>query len=140
MVHESFNAFGNHVVLHDNVCQSRHITRGDAKAALAASAHVVTHDFETPFTEHAFLEPECAVAFPYKDGVKVCSTDQGAYDTRKEVAHMFGWDAEPERVVVQTMLVGGGFGGKEDVSVQHLAALAAVHFGRTVKCKLTRQE
>ena len=140
LVHESFNAFGNHVVLHDNVCQSRHITRGDAMAALAASAHVVTHDFETPFTEHAFLEPECAVAFPYKDGVKVCSTDQGAYDTRKEVAHMFGWDAEPERVVVQTMLVGGGFGGKEDVSVQHLAALAAVHFGRTVKCKLTRQE
>ncbi len=140
LVHESFNAFGNHVVLKDNVCQSRHITRGDAKKALAESAYVVTHDFETPFTEHAFLEPECAVAFPYKDGVKVQSTDQGAYDTRKEIAHMFGWDKTPERVVVQTMLVGGGFGGKEDVSVQHLAALAAVHFDRTVKCKLTRQE
>lgn len=56
------------------------------------------------------------------------STDQGAYDTRKEVAHMFGWDKTPERVVVETMLVGVGFGGKEDVSAQHLAALAAVHF------------
>lgn len=90
--------------------------------------------------EHAFLEPECAVAFPYKGGVKIMSIDRDAYDTRKEVAHMFGWDKTPEKVVVETMLVGGGFGGKEDVSVQHLAALAAVHFQRTVKCRLTRQE
>ncbi|SEH44496.1 MULTISPECIES: selenium-dependent xanthine dehydrogenase [Atopobiaceae] len=139
-VHESFNAFGNHVILEDNVCQSRHVTRGNAKEAIANSPYVVTQHFETPFTEHAFLEPECAVAFPYKGGVKIQSTDQGAYDTRKEVAHMLGWDQEPERVVVETMLVGGGFGGKEDVSTQHLAALAALHFGRTVKCKFTRQE
>ena len=100
----------------------------------------MTQRFTTPFTEHAFLEPECAVAFPYKNGVKVQSTDQGAYDTRKECAHMFGWDSEPERVVVETMLVGGGFGGKEDVSIQHLAALAAYKFQRPVKCKLTRAE
>lgn len=123
-----------------NLCQSRHIVRGNPAEALASSAYTVTDSFSTPFTEHAFLEPECAVAFPYKDGVKVCSTDQGAYDTRKEIAHMFGWDKTPERVVVQTMLVGGGFGGKEDVSVQHLASLAAFRFGRTVKVKLTRQE
>lgn len=140
VIHDSFLAFGNVVELHDNVCQSRHVTRGNAREALAKSAHVVTKTFETPFTEHAFLEPECAVAFPYKDGVKIQSTDQGAYDTRKEVAHMFGWDKTPERVVVQTMLVGGGFGGKEDVSAQHLAALAAMRFGRTVKCRFTRRE
>lgn len=123
-----------------NICQSRHIVRGNPTEALAASAHVVTETFNTPFTEHAFLEPECAVAFPYKDGVKVCSSDQGAYDSRKEIAHMFGWDKTPDRVVVETMLVGGGFGGKEDVSVQHIAALAAYKLGRTVKVKLTRQE
>ena len=140
IIHKSFNAFGNLVELHDNVCQSRHVTRGNAKEALEHSAHVVTRTFETPFTEHAFLEPECAVATPYKDGVKIFSTDQGAYDTRKEVAHMFGWDKTPERVVVETMLVGGGFGGKEDVTVQHLSALAAYHFKRTVKCRFTRQE
>ncbi|MGN0056515.1 MAG: selenium-dependent xanthine dehydrogenase [Atopobiaceae bacterium] len=140
IIHKGFNAFGHYVELHDNVCQSRHVTRGDAKKALENSAYVVKQTFRTPFTEHAFLEPECAVAFPYKDGVKIISTDQGAYDTRKEVAHMFGWDKTPERVVVQTALVGGGFGGKEDVTVQHLAALAAYKFGRTVKCKMTRQE
>ena len=140
IIHESFNAFGNHVVLKNNICQQRHVTRGDAKAALAASAYTVTDTFVTPFTEHAFLEPECAVAAPYKSGVKIWSTDQGAYDTRKECAHMLGWDAEPDRVVVQTMFVGGGFGGKEDVSIQHLAALAAYKLNVPVKCFLTREE
>ena len=121
-----------------NLCQQRHVTRGDARAALAQSKYVVTQSYRTPFTEHAFLEPECAVAFPYKDGVKVYTSDQGVYDTRKEISIMLGW--EPERIVVENKLVGGGFGGKEDVSVQHLAVLAALRVNRPVKAKLTRQE
>ncbi len=121
-----------------NLCQQRHVTRGDARAALAQSKYVVTQSYRTPFTEHAFLEPECAVAFPYKDGVKVYTSDQGVYDTRKEISIMLGW--EPERIVVENKLVGGGFGGKEDVSVQHLAVLAALKVGRPVKAKLSRQE
>ncbi len=121
-----------------NLCQQRHVVRGNAAEALKASAYTVTESFSTPFTEHAFLEPECAVAFPYKDGIKILSTDQGAYDTRKEVAIMFGW--EPERIVVENQLIGGGFGGKEDVSVQHLAALAAWIYKRPVKAKMSRQE
>ena len=121
-----------------NLCQSRHVTRGDARRALQASKYTVTETFETPFTEHAFLEPECAVAFPYKDGVKILSTDQGAYDTRREVAIMFGWN--PGRVVVENQLIGGGFGGKEDVSAQHIAALAAWTYKRAVKVHFSRQE
>ena len=121
-----------------NLCQQRHVTRGDARAALAQSKYVVTQSYRTPFTEHAFLEPECAVAFPYKDGMKVYTSDQGVYDTRKEISIMLGW--EPERIVVENKLVGGGFGGKEDVSVQHLAVLAALRVNRPVKAKLTRQE
>ncbi len=121
-----------------NLCQQRHVKRGDAEAALARSKYKVSAHFETPFTEHAFLEPECAVAFPYRDGIKVLSSDQGAYDTRREIAIMFGWD--PEKIVVENQLVGGGFGGKEDVSVQHLAALAAWHVKRPVKVKLSRHE
>ncbi len=121
-----------------NLCQSRHVTRGNAKSALANSKYVVTQNYSTPFTEHAFLEPECAVAMPYKDGVKVYSTDQGVYDTRHEISIMFGWD--PEKVVVENKLVGGGFGGKEDVSVQHIAALAAVKVQRPVKVTFSRQE
>lgn len=127
-------------LLHEkgNLCQSRHVTRGDARTALANSKYVVTETLRTPFTEHAFLEPECAVAFPYKDGVKVLSTDQGAYDTRKEIAIMFGWD--PSRVVVENKLIGGGFGGKEDVSAQHIAALAAYKLQKPVKVKFSRTE
>ena len=121
-----------------NLCQSRHVKRGDAKEAIANSKYTITETFDTPFTEHAFLEPECAIALPYKDGVKVYSTDQSVFDTRKEIAIMFGWD--PEKVVVENKLVGGGFGGKEDVSVQHIAALCAYKLGRTVKAKFTRDE
>ena len=121
-----------------NLCQSRHVTRGDAKTAIANSKYTVTETFDTPFTEHAFLEPECAIAMPYKDGVKIFSTDQSIYDTRKEVAIMFGWDLE--KVVVENKYVGGGFGGKEDVSTQHIAALCAYKLGRTVKAKFSRDE
>lgn len=121
-----------------NLCQKRHVTRGDAKTALANSKYVVTQSYRTPFTEHAFLEPECAVAFPYKDGVKVYTSDQGVYDTRKEISIMLGWD--PDRVVVENKLVGGGFGGKEDVSAQHIAVLAALKVQRPVKIVFSRQE
>lgn len=121
-----------------NLCQSRHVKRGDAKEAIANSKYTITETFDTPFTEHAFLEPECAIAMPYKDGVKIYSTDQSVFDTRKEIAIMFGWD--PEKVVVENKLVGGGFGGKEDVSVQHIAALCAYKLGRTVKAKFSRDE
>lgn len=123
-VHEAMAPDAPKVHSKGNLCQSRHVTRGDAKKALAESKYVVTQKYTTPFTEHAFLEPECAVAFPYKDGVKVYSTDQGVYDTRHEISIMLGWD--PERIVVENKLVGGGFGGKEDVSAQHIAALAAI--------------
>lgn len=121
-----------------NLCQTRHVVRGDAAKALAESRYTVTDSFRTPFTEHAFLEPECAIAFPYKNGIKILSTDQGAFDTRKEVSIMFGWD--PSRVVVENQLIGGGFGGKEDVSVQHIAALAAWKYQVPVKAKFSRQE
>lgn len=121
-----------------NLCQTRHVTRGNAKIALAESKYVVTQNYQTPFTEHAFLEPECAIAFPYKDGIKVYTSDQSVYDTRHEISIMLGW--EPERIVVENKLIGGGFGGKEDVSVQHITALAALHVQRPVKVKFSRQE
>nr|WP_314609746.1 selenium-dependent xanthine dehydrogenase [uncultured Lachnoanaerobaculum sp.] len=121
-----------------NLCQSRHVRRGDTEAAIKNSKYVITETFDTPFTEHAFLEPECAIAFPYKDGVKIYSSDQSVFDTRKEVAIMFGWD--PEKVVVENKLVGGGFGGKEDVTTQHISALCAYKLNRPVKAKFSRDE
>ena len=121
-----------------NLLAHKHIRRGDPKAAIQKARHVLTRQFSTPWTEHAFLEPECAVAYPDGDGVMVFSTDQGAYDTQHEIMGMLGMDAD--KVKVQNQLVGGGFGGKEDVTVQHQAALIAYLSKRPVKVKLTRAE
>jgi len=120
-----------------NVQAYKHVSRGNAAAAIAGAKHVITRHFETPWTEHAFLEPECAVAYMDEDGdVMIYSTDQSAYCTKHECSLLLG----TEKVKVQNALVGGGFGGKEDMTVQHHAALLAWITGRPVKVKLTREE
>lgn len=121
-----------------NLLTHKHVQRGDPTAAIAKSKYVLSEKFSTPWTEHAFLEPECAVAYPEGDGVMILSTDQSAYDTQHETMGMLGMTAE--QVKVKNMLVGGGFGGKEDVTVQHHAALIALLSKRPVKVKLTRAE
>lgn len=121
-----------------NLASEKHVSRGDAENAIKNSDYVYTSHFSTPFTEHAFLEPECALSIPYNDGVRIYSTDQGVYDTQRETAPFLGLPFE--KVEVYNCLVGGGFGGKEDVTVQHLSALAAYLLKRPVKMKLTREE
>lgn len=123
-----------------NILAHEHLVRGDAKKAIAESAYVVTQTYTTPFTEHAFLEPECAIAIVDREqqDALIYSTDQGTYDTQHECAGMLGYP--PERVHVINKLVGGGFGGKEDMSVQHHAALLSYHTGCPVKVKLSRKE
>ena len=121
-----------------NILAHEHLVRGDADKVIAESKYKVTTHYETPWTEHAFLEPECAVAMPFDDGVFIYSSDQGTYDTQHECCIMLG--LPPEKVIVENKLVGGGFGGKEDVSVQHHAALLAYLTKRIVKAKLSRQE
>ena len=121
-----------------NLLAHKHVSRGTAEAAIRGARHVLSGHFSTPFTEHAFLEPECAVAFPKEDGVMIYSSDQSVYDTQHETAPMLG--LPNEKVWVENKLVGGGFGGKEDVTVQHHAALLAHVTKRPVKVKLTRAE
>ena len=120
-----------------NVQAYKHVSRGNAKEAIKNAKHVITQHFETPWTEHAFLEPECAVAYIDEDGdVRIISTDQDAYCTFHECSLMLGTD----KVKAENALVGGGFGGKEDMTVQHHAALLAYRTGRPVKVRLTRAE
>ncbi len=114
------------------------IHRGNVDEAMRRATHVVSGHFSTPWTEHAFLETECAIAFPTDDGVKIYTTDQSVYDTRRETAPMLAMDEE--KVVVENAYVGGGFGGKEDVTVQHFAALCAILTHRPCKMKLSREE
>ena len=123
-----------------NILAHEHLVRGNAEEAIKNSKYVVTKKYHTPFTEHAFLEPECAVAIANREEetVLIYSTDQGTYDTQHECAPMLGIPFENVHVI--NKLVGGGFGGKEDMSVQHHAALLAWHTGKPVKVKLTRKE
>ncbi|MDD3139536.1 MAG: selenium-dependent xanthine dehydrogenase, partial [Lachnospiraceae bacterium] len=121
-----------------NLLALKKVDRGNAKDAIDKSKYVMSEHFETPWTEHAFLEPECSIAMPMEDGVKVYSTDQGVYATQHECAEMLGLPMEKVRVI--NKLVGGGFGGKEDLTVQHHAALIAYLTKQPVKVKLTRKE
>ena len=121
-----------------NLLAHKHVSRGNAEEAIKNSKHVLHEQFHTPWTEHAFLEPECAVAVPDGDGVLIYTTDQSSHTTLHECAMML--DLPYDKVKVQNALVGGGFGGKEDMTVQPLAALLAYKTGRPVKCKLSRAE
>lgn len=121
-----------------NLLAERHVTRGNAKKALEESAHVLSQKFKTPWTEHAFLEPECSIALPDDGGVLIFSSDQGVYATQHECASMLGIPFDKVQVV--NKLIGGGFGGKEDMTVQHHAALAAYLTKLPVKVKLSRAE
>ena len=120
-----------------NVQAYKHVCRGNAEEAIKHAAHVISHHFETPWTEHAFLEPECVVSYMDSDGdVFLITTDQSSHTTLHECTRLLG----SKKVKVQNALVGGGFGGKEDMSVQHHAALMTYCTGRAVKVSLTRAE
>ena len=120
-----------------NIQAVRRVSRGDADGAIAKAKYVISRHFETPWTEHAFLEPECAVSYLDKDGdVMLLTTDQSAHTTLHECTLLLG----TKKVKVENQLVGGGFGGKEDMSVQHHAALITYVTGLPVKVKLSRAE
>ncbi|HBV88341.1 selenium-dependent xanthine dehydrogenase [Desulfosporosinus sp.] len=122
-----------------NLLSVTKIKRGDTEEALAKSAHVVTNRYSTPPTEHAFMEPESALAIPQEDGgVTVYVGDQSVYDDQHGIMAMLGLPEDKVRVI--SKLVGGGFGGKEDLSVQHHAALLAIKTQKPVKLTFTRQE
>lgn len=122
-----------------NLLSTTKIKRGNPEEALAKSAYVVTHRYSTPPTEHAFMEPESALAIPQEDGgVTIYVGDQSVYDDQHGIMAMLGLPAEKVRVI--SKLVGGGFGGKEDLTVQHHAALLAIKTQKPVKLTFTRQE
>lgn len=137
-IHEAMAPDAPQIQEGGNLLSHEHLVRGDAEGKLAASKYVVTTKYRTPPTEHAFLEPECAVAAPEGDGVVIWSADQGIYQTKRECSDATGLNPDLVRVVAKC--VGGGFGGKEDMSVQHHAAVLAVLTGRPVKVCWTRAE
>src|SRR5512147_628810 len=124
---------------HGNLLKHIKVRKGDMEQGFAGSDVILEHTFHTPATDHAFLEPECSIAVPLPDGrMEIYVGSQIPYQDREQVARVMGWPEERVRVVGQ--LMGGGFGGKEDVMGQiHVAMLAHVT-QRPVKLLFDRHE
>ena len=126
-----------------NILSKSVYQRGDTNSALADSAHVVRETFSTQRIEHAFLEPESTLAVPSRSSTNsrtlhVYSGGQGVWDDRNDIARLLA--IPNEQVTVTLITNGGAFGGKEDMSNQAHASLAAWLLDKPVKCTLTREE
>ena len=126
-----------------NILSKSTYKRGDVDTAIASSTHVVRETFETQRIEHAFLEPESTLAVPSisKSNLRelhVYSGGQGVWDDRNDIARLLA--IANEQVTVTLVTNGGAFGGKEDMSNQAHASLAAWLLNEPVKCTLTREE
>jgi xanthine dehydrogenase molybdenum-binding subunit len=122
----------------DNLLSTSVVKRGDVDASLAGSAHVLTETFRTQVIEHAFLEPESALAVPEDGVMHVSSQGQGVWEDRRQIASFLG--LPEDRVRVTQIANGGAFGAKEDLNVQCHAALMAHLTGRPVLLTLSRAE
>lgn len=135
---EGFTQFGRFIIPENNLFDHEEVKRGDAETALKNSKYIAEGTFILPPTEHAFMEPETAIGVPDGDGILVITGGQGIYDEYHEISNYLGIPMEKLRI--QSAVVGGGFGGKEDMSVQHQAALCAYLTKRPVKVFFSRQE
>ncbi|MCK6567088.1 MAG: aldehyde oxidoreductase [Chloroflexi bacterium] len=133
---------------HGNLLKHIKVRKGDMEKGFASADVILEHTFHTQTTDHAFLEPECSIAVPIKpDGpsgdpsgfrIEIYVGSQIPYQDRTQVARALGWDESRIRIVGQ--LMGGGFGGKEDVAGQIHAAMLANATGKPVKMLFDRRE
>ncbi|MCB9110889.1 MAG: molybdopterin-dependent oxidoreductase [Anaerolineales bacterium] len=122
-----------------NLLKHIKVRKGDMDAGFADADVILEHTFHTPTTDHAFIEPECSIAVPLPDGrMEIYVGSQIPYQDRTQVARVMGWPEERVRIVGQ--LMGGGFGGKEDVMGQIHSAMLANVTQRPVKLLFDRQE
>jgi CO/xanthine dehydrogenase Mo-binding subunit len=114
----------------DNVQSHQRIRKGDVEAIFARDDVVVVEaDYHTPHQEHAYLQPEAGIGYIDTEGrVTVHSAGQWSHDDLHQIAHMLDLPLEQVRVIYAP--AGGAFGGREDMSVQHLLALAAYFLDR----------
>jgi CO/xanthine dehydrogenase Mo-binding subunit/aerobic-type carbon monoxide dehydrogenase small subunit (CoxS/CutS family) len=122
-----------------NLLKHIKVRKGDMEKGFAEADVILEHTFHTPTTDHAFLEPECSIAVPTTDGrMEIYVGSQIPYQDRTQVARVMGWPEERVRIVGQ--LMGGGFGGKEDVMGQIHSAMLANVTQRPVKLLFDRHE
>ena len=123
----------------DNLLETCRVYRGgNADEIIAGSDFIAKGTYQTQRIEHAFLETEGAIAMPFDEGVHLYSNGQGIYVDRSQVASLL--NLPDEKVRVTLVSTGGGFGGKEDMTVQGHASLFAWLLKKSVKVVLSRDE
>ena len=127
-----------HAFAPDNVLARGNLRTGDVEAGHASGAATATGSFTTAFVEHAYIEPEAGYAVRVGERIEVTACTQAPYMDLEEVARVLGLAQEAVRI--RPTACGGGFGGKLDVSVQPLLALAAWLLQRPVRIIYSRIE
>ena len=122
-----------------NVLLHMPIRKGDTAAAFAGADVVIEDEFTTSWQEHAFLQPEAGIAYiDGQDRLVIETAGQWLHEDRRQIAAML--HLPEEQVVVRYAAIGGAFGGREDLSLQHLLALAAWKLRRPVALVWSREE
>ena len=121
-----------------NLLAEHWLRSGDIAEGFARAEVVVENTYTTPWNEHAYLEPEAALAFREAETLVVRTATQYSHYHRSEIARALGLPVERVRVVPTA--IGGAFGGKTDISCQCLVALAAWRTGRPVRMVYSRAE
>ncbi len=122
-----------------NVCVHYKIRKGDISLGFAAADIVVEGEYRTPWQEHAYLQPEAGIAYLDTEGrITVECGGQWTHADRDGIAHSLGLPDEQVRVIYPA--IGGAFGGREDLSVQIVLALAVMKLKRPVKIIWSRKE
>lgn len=122
-----------------NVLLEYKLKQGDITAGFAQADAVIECTYQTHAQEHAYLQPEAGVAWVRPDGrIEVICGGQWMHEEREQVAHALGMPED--QIVVRFPAIGGAFGGREDISLQIVLALAAWKTGRPVKAVWSREE
>ncbi|MEZ4863151.1 MAG: xanthine dehydrogenase family protein molybdopterin-binding subunit [Caldilineaceae bacterium] len=125
--------------LPDNILHHYPVRKGDVEHAWAECDAIVEGYYQTPMQEHAYLQPEAGLAYLDEMGrVTVAVAGQWTYEDQMQIAHALMLPPEQVRVVYPA--IGGAFGGREDMSVQIVLALAALKLGHPVKIIWSREE
>ncbi len=138
------NAPRVHALRENNLLLHVPIRKGDADAAIAAADVVISGTFSTQWQEHAFLQPEAATAWVDSEGRLIVETaGQWLHEDQRQVASIL--QLPEEQVIVRYNAIGGAFGGREDLSLQQIAAVAAWRMqhdfpGRKVALQWSREE
>jgi CO/xanthine dehydrogenase Mo-binding subunit len=122
----------------DNVVARHMIKKGDVAAGMAEADLVVERTYRTQFIEHAFLEPEVGLAWVDENDVVNIRVSTQVIEHFRFIADAIG--VAHNKVRIMGALVGGGFGGKEDITVEVYLALLAKHTWRPVRLEFTRED